>query len=64
MTQNRMGVGRVTFSCKGSMKDQYVFLMEKISKCLCFLFISGDSASYFIEIIMCISWEGTLTQTK
>ena len=29
VTQNTMGVGRVTLSCKGPMRDQCVFLMAK-----------------------------------
>ena len=29
LTQTRMGLGRVTFSSKGPMRSQYVFLMAK-----------------------------------
>ena len=28
-TQTRMGLSRVTFSSKGPMRDQYVFVMAK-----------------------------------
>ena len=48
------------------MKGQYIFNMTK-SRSLCFIFsitISGDSASYFLEMVVIISLEGTLTQTR
>ena len=64
--QTRMGFGRVTLPSKGPMRGQYVFLMTK-SRSFYILFsisISGDSASYFIEMFMLISLEYTLAQTR
>ena len=29
LTRNRMGVGRITSTCKGPRRGQYVFLMAK-----------------------------------
>ena len=50
-----MGIGRVTLPCKSSMRGQYVFLMVKsLSFYICFVFSiisSGDSVSYFIEMM-------------
>ena len=61
VTQNRMGVGSVTFPCKGPMRGQFVFLMTKSqSFYICFVFsiiISRDSASYFNEMIMLVVWK-------
>ena len=54
LAQTRMGFGRVTLPSKGPMRGQYVFLMTK-SQSFYILFsisISGDSASYFIEMFM------------
>ena len=61
VTQNRMGVGRVTFSYTWPMRGQYVFPMAKSrSLYISFVFLiisSGDSVSYFIEMIMLVVWK-------
>ena len=49
LTRTTMGVGRVTFACKGPMIGQYVFVMAKSQSFICVLFsniISGGSLSY------------------
>ena len=48
------------------MRGQYIFNMAK-SRSLCLIFsitISGDSASYFLEMVVTISLEHTLTLTR
>ena len=48
------------------MRGQYIFNMAE-SRSLCFIFsitISGDPASYFLDMVVIISFEGTLTQTR
>ena len=58
----------VTLPSKGPMRTQYVFVMAKAQPFFIgFLFsigISGDSASYLIQINMLISLEYTMAQTK
>ena len=49
------------------MRDQYVFVMAKSQSFIGFLLsisISGDSASYFIQMSLLISFEYTLAQTR
>ena len=75
--QERMGFGSVTSPIKGStrchypskgpMRGHYVFLMAKSKVFVGFLFliiISGDPATYLIEVFMVISLEYTLAQTR
>ena len=67
LTQTTMGVGRVTFPSKGPIGDQYVFFVAKSQSFICVIFsniISGGSTSCFIEIVMLISFEYILTQTR
>ena len=66
MTQTRMKCGRVKFPGKGLLgvkksslwQNLDIFVMFSIS-----FFISGDTASYFLGIIMLIRLLGTLAQT-
>ena len=65
MAQTKMWFGMVTLPSKGPMRDQYVFLMANVF--IGFLFsisISGDFASYVIEMIMLLNLECTLAQTR
>ena len=63
---------RVHFPSKGSVKGNMPLIWQRlfgvISGAVRFIFvsitISGDSAAYFIEIIMLISLKGILTQTR
>ena len=67
LTQTRIGVSSVTVPSMGPMKGQYVFLIPNLEMCIHFLFsvtIYDDSAFYFTEIIVLISWEGTPTQIR
>ena len=51
----------------GPMRGQYVFLILNLQMCIHFLYsvsIYNDSAFYFTEIIVLISWEGTPIQTR
>ena len=67
LTQTTIGVGRVTFPSKRPMTGQYGVLMEEFKVFIHFIFsilISGDSAFHYIGMIMFISLEGTLTQTR
>ena len=52
------------FSSNGPIRGQKVFLMTKSSRFLFYLFISGDSASHFLGMIMLIRLLGTLAQTS
>ena len=64
LTQTTIGVGRVTFPSKRPMTGQYGVLVAKFQSFYTFIFsiiISGDAAFYYIEMIVFISLEGTLT---
>ena len=55
------------FSSNGPIRGQKVFLMTKSSRLLMHIFISfisGDSASHFLGMIMLIRLLGTLAQTS
>ena len=65
LTQARLGVGRVPFLSKVSMRVQYVFLTAKYVRCVYIpVIISADSVSYFLKMIMLICLVGTLNQTR
>ena len=60
VTQNKLGVGRLTVPCKGPMRGQYVFLMSKSQSFYMFVFSiisSVDCVSYFIEMIVLVIWK-------
>ena len=68
-----MAIGRVNFPGKGPMRGQFVFIWSE--SCLFFsvviqllfffsVIISGDSVSYLHEMVVLISLDGTLTQTR
>ena len=62
-----MGLGRVTFSSKGPMRGQYVFLMAKyINLYGHFIFPLSfpHSASYCLKTSILISLVGIFTQTR
>ena len=49
------------------MRSQYVFLIAKSRSFISFIvsiIISGDAASYFLEMVMLISLKGSPTQTR
>ena len=51
----------------GPMRGKYVFIILNLQMCIHFLYsvtIYNDSAFYFNEIIVLISWEGITTQTR
>ena len=55
------------FSSKGPIRGQKVFFMTKSSRFLIYIFIcfiSGDSASHFLGMIMLIRLLGALAQTN
>ena len=56
VTQNRMGVGRVTLPFKGPMRGQYVFLMAK-SQCFYIYLLVLETLCHFIEMIMLVVWK-------
>ena len=61
VTQTRIGVSSVTVPSMGPMRGQYVFLIPKSRNVYTFSIFSysyNDSAFYFTEIIVLISWEG------
>ena len=60
---NKNGLSRVTFSSKGPMRGQYVFLMANIV-ILISIIISTDSGSYFLKKSMLTSLLGTLTEAR
>ena len=65
----RIGVDTVTFPSREPMSEgSKCISYDKNSKlCIRFLFsisISGDSSSYFLEMIMLIGSVGNMTQTK
>ena len=65
LSQARMGVGRVIFPAKGPMRGQYILIMAKSQSVYTFYFyIYYSRDSYFLEMVMLISLEGSLTQTK
>ena len=67
LTQTRTGVSSVTVRSMGPMRGQYVLLIPKIEMCIHFLYSVtnyNDSAFYFTEIIVLISWEGTPNQIR
>ena len=67
MTHTRKGWGRIMLSRNGPIRVQKVFLMTKSLRFLKYIFIcfiSGDSASHFLGLIMLIKLLGTLAQTN
>ena len=67
LTQTRTGIRSVTVPSIGPMRGQYVFLILNLQMCIHFLYsvsIYNDSAFYFTEIIVLISWEGIPIQTR
>ena len=66
LAQTRMGKDRVILPSKVPIRGQDAFLMEKSKLFIGLLFsvsTSGDSASYFIEMIMLMSLECILAKT-
>ena len=60
-----IGVIGVTLPSKGPMRDQYVLLQNlKVFTVFSPINISGDSVSFFIQMIMLISLEYTLAHTR
>ena len=60
VTQNRIGVYRVTLPFKGPVRGQYFFLRANPKVFICFVFLiisSGDSVYYFIEMIRLVVWK-------
>ena len=55
---------RATFSSKGRMRGQYVFLMAKHSNLYGRFIFPLSSASYLLKMSMLISLFGTLTQAR
>ena len=54
LTQTRRAIVSVTINSKGSIWDQFVFHMTKYNIFVhtILVIISGDKASYFLEILM------------
>ena len=67
MTQTRMGWGKVKFPGKRPLGVKKSSLWQNLEDFVMFsilnFLISGDSASYFLGIIMLINLLGTLAQT-
>ena len=61
-----MGLERVIFPGKVPLKGQYALWQSpKVSTHFIFsVIISGDPVSYLLEMVVVISLEGTLTQTR
>ena len=59
VTQDRLGVGRVTVPCIRPMRCRLPYgKIPKVYICFVFSIISsGDSVSYFIEMIVLVVWK-------
>ena len=67
LSQDRMGVGRVTFLSKGPVRVNMFSLRQNTYFLWTFsisVIISADSLSYCLKMIMLITLVGTLTQTR
>ena len=67
LTQTRIGASSVTVPSMGPMRVNISFLSPNLEMCIHFLYsitIYNDSAFYFTEIIVLISWVGTPTQLR